>query len=142
MIIDYEVQVYGSGNAIPSSNLWYQENNTFQYIEGGKLAFHCPFQLGSFPFDSHACTLYISKNPYESSLVTLNPLRIMCDGMETSVDEMPIISDKFHQSYKIKLETDKKGTIRILRNQEEWCKPQTLVLSGHISSWHFWCLSP
>ena len=62
-VIDYEItKLYGAGSTPTSTNLWFKGNHTLWYIEGCKLTFSCIFELSSFPFDSHECTLYVSSD--------------------------------------------------------------------------------
>ena len=91
-IIDYEVtKLYGAGS---TTTLWYQGNQTLQYIEGCKLTFSCIFQLSSFPFDSHECKLHIGSHKDDTSKLKLMDLSIQYDSKTTNIDEEPIITNK------------------------------------------------
>ena len=104
--IEYELtKVYGAGGHADSTNMWYLEKEElFQYSEGSKLTFSCDFNLNSFPFDSHECSMYI-RSTENSSIVLMKPSKIVFGEKTTTMNENPITMNRVYQSYQLTLES-------------------------------------
>ena len=96
-------KIYGGTKS--STNMYYNGNQSFYYVEKFLITIGCPFEFNLFPFDSQECNL--TYGSYDSATdVELHPPTIYYgNNFKTSFRKGPIIRNNLPHPYQLQLES-------------------------------------